>query len=123
MKQTKQQKHSKWYTAQLLTTSQLMPSEPPSNTRSLSQFDCYSSAQQHIVLDIPLANLGQLSWSCPLPAIVQPQIPHGHGSIRSWDVPGSVQHCTVITETSESFQRYFHHKSKTQDYMNCYEEN
>lgn len=51
----------------------------------------------HIVWNMSLSSLSQLSWFCPAPCA--PPATHWQGSVRSWNVLISVQCCSATTKT------------------------
>ena len=76
---------NEWCVVQLPTTCWPVPSHCPRRVNSPIQIpQFYCSAWHHVVWHIPLANVGQLSWLCPLPAPCAPLAHHCQGNARSW---------------------------------------
>lgn len=102
-----------------------MSSQSPNNGRHLANLPSfYCWAWHHVVWNIPLASLGQLSRLCPSQLLVHPQPSSLAGWCETLNSPWlSVSTAQQQRKTSVCYQHYFPPKSKTWHHTSYYEEN
>lgn len=86
--------------ARLIALNNFLGRQTPSlQTSFSSSFFTPAFTVQHdaIWYHMPLTRLSQLCWFCSLPTAFAPQPPHWQGSVRIWNVLGSVQHCSATS--------------------------
>ena len=82
----------------------------------LLSFTVYCWAHYHMVKNIPLVSLGQLSWLCPFPTSCPPP---GLWSRVGETVLMLWEHCSALAKSSVCYQHCSNYKCKAQHREGC----